>query len=398
MLLYRDKDVASVYQDYQEQPLLYRAGGYWWDGTTWYRPDQIWDTASEDWYHRPVPATVTVTAAHMHAADTADATRGRLLSEANPDMAVPSRWLDDLARWAQQHPEGFSLQDSVVTLTAPELAVDQMVSVAEMAQIGGIAASTLRAYIARGEGEVPFPQAVTAGRSLWARPVAEDWAQARLRSPEGITLAVSADRDGETMPVGLADLRSPFARIFYSYLWEPPAIRKRWALRWRTEAAVRDVADDLGWTVAANLRDIILLDALSMTIEHAVLDDLANGKQLDNDIHEMRLRDLGPGEEPPDHDPVFYGIPPGVAMMLGWLVRTAGWRGPHHGRDHRRSRTTVGNPPPHYRAFPTHRPEPRRRTRQGHTEGLPWPRPQPGRITGAPGNRADGLGTGSIYA
>jgi len=211
VLLYRDKDVASVYQDYQEQPLLYRAGGYWWDGTTWYRPDQIWDTASEDWYHRPVRAAVTVTAAHMHAAGTADATRGRLLSigEANTDMAVPSRWLDDLARWAQQHPEGFSLQDSVVTLTAPELAVDQMVSVAEMAQIGGIAASTLRAYIARGEGEVPFPQAVTVGRSLWARPVAEDWAQARLRSPEGITLAVSADRDGETMPVGLADLRSP---------------------------------------------------------------------------------------------------------------------------------------------------------------------------------------------
>jgi hypothetical protein len=305
VLLYRDDDVASVYEDFQGPALLFRAGGYWWDGATWYRPDQVWDAAGEDYYHRQVPAAAIVTAADMLATAAAAADRGRVLTigAAKPDMTPSGRWRDDLARWARERPAG-SLRDSVVNLTAPELAADQMVGAAELAGIGGIAASTLRAYIARGEAEVPAPQASPNGRSLWARPVAEDWAEARQRSPEGITLAVSAERDGGRPP-GLDDLWSRFSGWFYTRLWERPAVRKRWALRWRTETAVREVADDLGWLVASSLDRIIPVQALSFTIQRAVLDELAEGQQLHRD----------------DSDPAYYGINRKVAVMLSWLIR-----------------------------------------------------------------------------
>jgi hypothetical protein len=306
VLLYRDDEVASVYEDFQGPALLFRAGGYWWDGTTWYRPDQVWDAAGEDWYHRPVPAAATVTAADMLATAAADANRGqvRAIGAAGPDMAPSGRWRDHLARWARERPAG-SLRDSVVNLTAPELAADQMVGAAELAGIGGIAASTLRAYIARSEADVPAPQASPTGRSLWARPVAEDWAEARQRSPEGIALAVSAERDTGRLPPGLDDLWSRFSGSFYTRLWERPAVRKRWALRWRTETAVREVADDLGWLVASSLDRIIPVQALSFTIQRAVLDELAEGQQLDKD----------------DPASLQYGINRKVAMMLSWLIR-----------------------------------------------------------------------------
>jgi hypothetical protein len=180
-----------------------------------------------------------------------------------------------------------------------------MVGAAELAQAGGIAASTLRAYIARGEADVPAPQASPNGRSLWARPVAEDWAEARQRSAEGIALAVSAERDSGRLPAGLDDLWSRFSGWFYARLWERPAVRKRWALRWRTEAAVREVADDLGWLVASSLDRIIPVQALAFTIERAFLDELAEGQQLDKD----------------DPDPIQYGVNRKVAVMLSWLIR-----------------------------------------------------------------------------
>ncbi len=188
-----------------------------------------------------------------------------------------------------------------------------------MAGITGIAASTLRSYIARGEADVPVPQAVLNGRSAWARPVAEEWAEQRRRSYDGVAQAVSADRSGAFLPVGIADIWGRFTRTFFALLWERSAVRKRWALRWRTEAAVRDIAEELSWEVAASLHRLIPTDALAKTIELAVMDELATGQQLDRagrdrELHLAGPDDVGEGE-------TFYGIMPKVARMLGWLVR-----------------------------------------------------------------------------
>ncbi len=164
---------------------------------------------------------------------------------------------------------------------------------------------------------MPLPQASPNGRSLWARPVSEDWAEARQRSAEGVTLAVSAERNGEPLPVGLTDLWNRFARMFYSSLWERPAARKRWALRWRTEPAVRQVADDLGWLVTASLDRIVPDVPLTFTVERAILDELAVGQRLEKNT----LHLVGPDGTPDSYDPGYYGINRKVAKMLSWLIQ-----------------------------------------------------------------------------
>jgi hypothetical protein len=322
VVLYLNKEVSGVHMALWGPALLFRSGGYWWDGQTWYRPGQIWDAASEEYQQRPVPSAISVTTADLLSAGRADPAKGRILAvgdiEADANAALAGRWLDHLALWAQRRADPESLQRSVVTLAAPELNADQMVGAAEMAEITGIAASTLRAYIARGEADVPLPQAVLNGRSVWARPVAEEWTEQRQRSRDSVTQAVSADRAGASLPVGVADIWGRFTRAFFALLWERPAVRKRWALRWRTEAAVRDVAEGLGWEVAASLDRIIPTDDLAKTIEIAVMDELATGQQLDRAVRGRELHLVSADDA---DEGAFYGIMPGVARMLGWLVR-----------------------------------------------------------------------------
>jgi hypothetical protein len=170
-----------------------------------------------------------------------------------------------------------------------------------MAAIAGIAASTLRAYSTRNEAEVPLPQAVISGRSLWSRPVAEDWGERRQRSPEGVTEAVS---DGHPVTVGEAELADGLARSFYAVLWDYRPYRGRWALRWRNVGAVREVADRLAGDAAEYiLRRLVPGQALTYTVSRAVLWEFADWQ-----------RNHG-GEDQ------YYPIGRPVGMMLGWLVR-----------------------------------------------------------------------------
>jgi hypothetical protein len=324
VILYRDDEVSAVYMVFWDRPLLIRAGGYWWDGATWYRPGQVWDTAGEEFHRRPVPAAATVTAADRLVGGSADPARGRVLDVADVDPAesYEGRWLDDLARWAQPR-DPDSLARSVVTLTAPELSADQMVGTAELAEIAGITSSTLRSYIARGEADVPLVQAVIGGRSLWSRPVAEEWVEQRERSSEGLTRAMSADKEGT--PLGVSEAAAGLSRSFLATLWSYRPFRTRWALRWRNQDAVRQVADVLGRDAAEYMvRGLLPLDALSTTIEHAVLDQLAIGQQLARDTRDILNKDrtlhlAGPGDADDGHP--YYGMAIGVARMLDWFIR-----------------------------------------------------------------------------
>jgi hypothetical protein len=201
--------------------------------------------------------------------------------------------------WAQRG-EHRPLTECVVKLAAPELGPDQLVGVAEMAEIAGMAASTLRAYVSRGLGDVPMPQATVGGRSVWSRPVADEWAEQRRRSPEGIAEAIRAGAD--LAPGGEA-LRGRFARRFFSVLWDNPSLRKRWALRWRTPDAVRDLADDLALDVVTDLPEIVPVWAVAHVVRHAILDDWAV------------QRGLHDGE-----DPVLFGLTGDTRHLLVWLI------------------------------------------------------------------------------
>ncbi|KOT46699.1 hypothetical protein ADK41_00255 [Streptomyces caelestis] len=311
VLLVPSGHAADLHTEWHGGPLLFRAGGYWWDGTDWYRPGQIWDPVAEEFERRKAAGAVTVTAADLLAANTTFPDRATVVQVADfdKDAPAPENWLDHLALWAQLTTgdgHAFALEHCVVNVSSPELAGDQLIGVPDMATLGGIGASTLRAYISRNESSVPPPQAVVAGRAMWSRPVGQDWAESRRRSAEGVRAAMSASGEEGSLSVGAEAVRQRFTEDFFRALWENPGRRKQWVLRHRNEADVRDVADDLASTVALSLDRILPADLLRTTVRHAILDDL--GQDLaDRDGAEVKEYEIR--------------LTPQVAKMLDWLIR-----------------------------------------------------------------------------
>ncbi|WP_042407651.1 helix-turn-helix transcriptional regulator [Streptacidiphilus carbonis] len=307
VLLVRDDDASPRHIQWWNTALLFRQGGYWWDGDRWFRPDQVFDQEAEEFDHRPVVGAVTVTADQL-LDGSGDPQGGRLLRVADFDLdaAAPTVWLDHLALWATRRgasgADALPLERCVVKLSAPELAGDQLIGLPELAGMAGIAASTLRAYIARHEGEVPLPQAVLSGRSAWAKPVARDWVERRNQARESDAGTASTSR-GQALRVGSHDLRDRLARRFFRELWDHPGVRRHWALRFRTPESVLKVAQGLGQQVADRLDDIVPMADLAGTFELAMKHELGACPAGASDS------DLGPGLSPP------------VARMLEWLVQ-----------------------------------------------------------------------------
>ncbi|MET9471840.1 IS3 family transposase [Streptomyces sp. NPDC002917] len=93
--------------------------------------------------------------------------------------------------------------------------------------------------------------------------------------------------DRDDLSPGAADVRDRFAADFLGTLWERPDVRKRWILRQRNEASVREVADFthvatfsevvyvafvvdtfsrriVGWSASTTKQTRLVLDALDM--------------------------------------------------------------------------------------------------------------------------------------
>ncbi|MFI6125381.1 hypothetical protein ACIBCU_37665 [Streptomyces sp. NPDC051064] len=308
VLLVRDNDTSHLHTQWGGGPLLFRAGGYWWDGASWYRPGQVWDPVAQDHERRKARLAVTVSAADMldGRADPGRAYLGKVATF-DLDAAKPDNWLDHLALWAARHQErdgALPLERCVADLSSPELTGAQLIGAPEMAELGGITASTLRAYISRGNSEVPLPQAVVGGRDQWARAVVQDWAEARQRSYEGVGEAMSAG-DRDSLSPGAAEVRDRFAADFQHTLFDRPDVRKRWVLRHRNKESVTEVANELSWSVAASLDRIIPTQDLGQVIQGAV------------------LRDLGDyAEEAKEKESWFLlNLTPSVGKMLVWFIR-----------------------------------------------------------------------------
>jgi len=317
VLLMRNADMASFHSQWARDVLLFRAGGYWWNGTTWYRPGQVWDPITQDYERRKSRAAVTVTAADMldGRAEAAQAYIGKVATF-NPEAPAPANWLDHLALWAEQHQQragAVPLEACVIDVSSPELSGGQLLGAPEIADLGGITASTLRSYISRGNSEVPQPQAKVNGRDQWARAVADDWVEARQRSSEGIrTMMAGGDR--HNLSPGAAAVRDRFATDFHHTLWGRPDVRKRWILRERSEGSVREVSDDLAWTVAVSLDRILPTDVLGPTVQGAVLNSLAEAIEMHEQDKEWREAPEGAGWW-------YLNLTIPVGKMLDWYIR-----------------------------------------------------------------------------
>ncbi|WP_046780861.1 hypothetical protein [Streptomyces yangpuensis] len=327
VLLMSDGDTSSLHSTWDGDQLLFRAGGYWWDGIAWYRPGQVWDPVEQDYERRRARAAVTVSAADMldGQADPARAHIGRILTF-DPKEPAPENWGDHLALWAQLHQEregALPLNRCVVDVATPELTGAQLLGVPEMAELGGITASTLRAYISRGNSEVPQPQAVVGGRDQWARAVADDWVEKRQRSYEGVKATMSAG-DRDELSRGAAEVRDHFAADFQSTLWDRPDVRKRWVLRARNQDSVKEVSDALAWTVAVSLDRIVPTQFLGHTVESAVIHDFADAIDLDREVG-ARTK-----SRPKRKEWSHLWVSRPVAGMLDWFIRHHPESAHHH--------------------------------------------------------------------
>jgi hypothetical protein len=309
VVLVRDEDAAGLHELWaawdsgRPSPLLFRSGGYWWDGTTWYRPRQVIDTVAGGYALRPVAGAETITAAHQLASAPADSERGRLLSveDVQLDGEGSPHWLDDLALWEHlRTSDGRPLENCVISLHAPELAADQLINATQLAAMAGLAPGTVRGYRARGEGLLPDPQMVLGGRTLWSRPVAADWVEARDRSAAGIGEVLAASPDNP-MPRGIAALFDRLTEEYTHYFWGVPKRRRWWVIGQRNKETVTAVARDLALFVINDLDRIADIDNQRNTLFYALRDQLRRGE---------RLR--------PSSDWIV--IAPSVAKSLDWLI------------------------------------------------------------------------------
>jgi hypothetical protein len=320
VLVFRDEDISVMHMEFQRpSALLFRSGGYWWDGQTWFRPPQVWDRAAERYLRRAVPAAASVSAADLLQRTIPLGKQAPLgIEDLDLDAPMPKRWIENLTLWASHRSsEDRPLDQCVVQLTAPELNGDQLVGATEMAEIAGIGASTMRAYLTRGEGEVPLPQAMINGRSLWARPVAEEWAEKRRDSADGTAEALMTQVEGSAMSPGRAETWNWFTRLFFSRLWEDTRMRQRWALRWRTKDKVRRVSRELGWDAAVNMdRFLPRTGDLALVLQQAVLYDLVEQGHLYRSFKGAQEdATVGPVE-----DTGLYGISHWTERVLAWFV------------------------------------------------------------------------------
>ncbi|MBC7301034.1 MAG: hypothetical protein H5T78_08770 [Nocardia sp.] len=308
VVLVRNGDAGLLHEDWGGEALLFRHGGYWWDGQTWFRPAQLWDGAAQRFVHRTVPEATTVTAdkALFTGLNVADLAGGRILdvTEFDTGGGPPTRWEPHLAAWAgRRSPDARPLSRCVVTMRAPELAVDQLVNSGYLATLLDMQASSLRTRKARGEIVLPTAQRVISGRRLYSRAVAEDFAEALQRGTDSTAQAL-AHRTSQAPP-GVHELREKLRVAFFERLWRPVR-RNQWVRRARTKESVGEVADELAATVALKLDQIIPMSELAGTIRAAVLQQFIT----DPDLSASN-----------DSGRIVVAVNWKIATMLGWLVR-----------------------------------------------------------------------------
>ncbi|WP_100514057.1 helix-turn-helix transcriptional regulator [Mycobacteroides abscessus] len=319
VVLVRREDTFDLNADWSYSsgptPLLFRAGGYWWDGQDWYRPQLVMDWVAERHARRKVPDAWTHTAAdelsNCELADgvpAAAADAGLLLSVADvtrssrdgqiAPRSVPDRWGEHLRMWAaQRSPGGLPLEKCVVKLGAKELFPNQLIDAAELASRAGVSASTLRAYIARGDIDFPAAQMVFGGRNFYSRPVGDDWLEERSRSREQVAATLAASPD---LSVGQEEVRARLSGRFFSLLRGP--LRKVWRIK--NEHTTRARADELAVAVATDIDAIVPVDHLAFALKAAIL----------NNFREcVELNSLGSGVN------LYLQMP--MARLMDWYVR-----------------------------------------------------------------------------
>lgn len=225
VLLYANRDELVMHEvsPREGDPLVHRAGGYWWDGKTWHRPAVMLDQSTDQAVVVPVPEAASITAADYVTMHPGKADQGTLadITTFTPGAVGEKQWAHDLAYWAACRPaDGLPLQQCLVDVAAAELDRDALVSRSQAARETGLSRAEITDAInADGGGRAerfPFPQWHTphTGSPRWSRPVLREWLWERQRArPEPV---VEHLRRGDSRP----DTEGLLCTIEYAALWQ----------------------------------------------------------------------------------------------------------------------------------------------------------------------------------
>lgn len=124
-----------------------------------------------------VPGARDLTLADLLAIHTSDAAATRELGRAELEWLAGER--DDVGEvLLQQHGDrGPTTGDLVVGMAAPELHVQLMLTVADVAELARVSKATVDSY--RSRGTLPEPQVQRGRTPLWSRPIIARWLATR---------------------------------------------------------------------------------------------------------------------------------------------------------------------------------------------------------------------------
>lgn len=327
VVLIHDNDAAHLHTAWinsADGPLLLRAGGYWWDGTRWNRPQQVFDNASGTFARRRAVDAVCLTADQLLANTETDSSRATLVditdTIAEDDI---ENWLDHLALWATaRSTRSRALSACIVDISAPELAADRLLHLDDLAAMSDTDPLLAQKLLARGQ-QFPAHQTVIDGRERWAQPVAGDWHEQQQRSAAGIaeTMSVPVPANPRGVIVGLNSLWDTLTASFTDALQR----RRRPAPRRAIERLLapqrpdpdndRNVARSLAWNAVLSFEQAIPFNALAGAVRTAVLADFADRLTLDAELNGGRAPNYSPDKPP------HVSVSPQHSKALDWVVR-----------------------------------------------------------------------------
>ncbi len=121
----------------------------------------------------PVPGARDLTLADLLAIHTSDAAATRELGRAELEWLAGER--DDIGEVLvqQRGDRAPTTGDLVVGMSAPELHVQLMLTVADVAELAQVSKATIDSY--RSRGVLPEPQVQRGRTPLWSRPIIKHW-------------------------------------------------------------------------------------------------------------------------------------------------------------------------------------------------------------------------------
>ena len=294
VLLVRDGDASDLHTEWHDGPLLFRSGGYWWDGATWFRPPQVFDWISEDYLRYPVKEATIVSAADL-LGDSVAPEPGAVIKVADFKAGPPLRdWSGHLAAWARDREKrGAKLpfDSCVVGLSAPELTDGQLLGADAVASILGVDRDDFD-FLLRGS-EAPLAQKILSeNEAAWSRPVAQDWAASRRHSGESAAAVVATQ--GDVAP-GVAAARTAVREALKTCLLDG-------------DLTAQHILRDAPVVAVEAMEDVLPMGDLRLVVRGAVLEDL--------------------GEQHASGEREFYHIDSWTARVLDWLIQQRPQRGP----------------------------------------------------------------------